>query len=75
MRDSNGKLDIKSLGAVLTLIIVLGGILMWKVDAAIADRLDELSCKIENKYVPRELYNLQISVINDKLDKILRAVK
>lgn len=65
---------ITMLGGFLATIISLSIILSWKFDSSISAQTQTLRMDIEKKYVGKEVFDLHIGIIDEKLKSIMRAV-
>ncbi len=83
MKDKEcSVVDIKTIGIYLGIIITITGIMMWRVDASVTDKFSTFKEKLDSNYLDIDVYNadnrtldIRFKGINEKLDKILRAVK
>jgi len=75
---TNAEIDLRAtvinLGAVLTTLIALTVVIGWKFQGALDTSMGEMRKEIKQEYVQQSLYELQIKVLNEKIDAIMRAV-
>lgn len=63
-----------NLGAVLTTLIALTVVIGWKFQGALDTSIGEMRKEVKAEYVQKDLYNLQICILNEKIDAIMKAV-
>ena len=78
MINQNGEMDLRAwvvlIGGFLATIISLSVILGWRFEASVGTRTQELRKEIEVKYVMKDVFDLHIKMIDEKLRSIMRAV-
>lgn len=63
-----------NLGAVLTTLIALTVVIGWKFQGALDTNMGVMRQEVKAEYVQKDLYNLQICTLNEKIDAIMKAV-
>lgn len=64
----------KGISVILGVIISLGVILTWKMDAAIGQVSNDIRAQVAQNYVSKELLDAKLDTVNAKLNAIAQAV-
>jgi len=74
MHKESGNSALVIVGTVLSGLVALGIIMTWKIDSVVGTQAQALRKENVETYVNKEVYTLQIKVLNENIRSIARAV-